>query len=177
MSIAFIPKSLANEIAYLSVLYIYICAEPPTAIDPSGSSAIEKTNHWVLHLAISPTEAIQLDPSPNSENTMTLIVSRKDNVCAHNAIQAVRLDCVEDLTAGAIVEYLRSKKYIQYEFSSTGQGCRYWLSSLLTLLCVATYVVDSFQVAEAAMALKIVWDEHGKARDEEQTGVVAGKFY
>jgi len=61
VSVAFIPKSLANQIANLPVLGVDACAYPPTAASTIG----RKTNHWVLFLAISGTES----PSPAKSST------------------------------------------------------------------------------------------------------------
>lgn len=178
MSIAFIPKSLANQVANLPVLCIYASAHPPTAVaGPSGSATTQKTNHWVLYLAVSQTESLRLDPSPGSDNKMTLIVSKKTYLYSNNAVKTVQLYSVENLTVGNIIEYLRSSKYIQYQFSTGGQGCRYWIDSVIVLLWTARYSTDDSQVEEARAALQVVWDAHGKAGDVEQTGIIAGTFY
>jgi len=177
MSIAFIPKSLSNQVANLPILSIYASAHPPTPVaGPSGSTTNQKTNHWVLYLAISQTESLRLDPSPGSDNTMTLIISKKSYLYSNNAVKTVQLTCVENLTVGNVVEYLRSSNYIKYRFSTSGQGCRYWVNSVISLFSPA-YITVGSQVQEARDALQVVWDTHGKASDIEQTGIVAGAFY
>jgi len=177
MSVAFIPKSLANEITNLPVLSIYAAAHPETAVtSPSGSTASPKTNHWVLYLAISKTESIRLDPSPGSDDKMTLIVTKKDYLLSANAVKSIQLYTVKNLTVGNIIDHLRSSKYDQYRFNAGGQGCRYWIYSVINLLRSAQYLVDESQVEEAKLALKFVWGKYGKVKDEEQVGIVAGTF-
>jgi hypothetical protein len=128
-------------------------------------------------LAISQTESLQLDPSPGSDNKLTLIVSKMNSLYSDDAVKTVGLDSVENLTVGNIFEYLRSSNHIQYQFSTGGQGCRYWIDSVLGLLWTAGYCTDESQVEEARAALQVVWDGHGKAGAEEQTGIIAGTFY
>jgi hypothetical protein len=96
MSIAYIPKSLANQIFNLPVLCIYASAFPQKAIAPtSGSSTNGKTNHWVLHLAISQTESIRLDPSPDGQYNLILIVTKKRYLVSRNAIKTLQLHTAE----------------------------------------------------------------------------------
>lgn len=100
-----------------------------------------------------------------------------NSLYSDDAVKTVGLDSVENLTVGNIFEYLRSSNHIQYQFSTGGQGCRYWIDSVLGLLWTAGYCTDESQVEEARAALQVVWDGHGKAGAEEQTGIIAGTFY
>jgi hypothetical protein len=179
MSMAFIPQSLANQIANLPILCIYASAQPPTSVlDPSGSPAgSKKTNHWVLHLVTSQTESLQIDPSPGSDSKITIIVSMVEKSIRHDAVKVIRLHTVPDLTVGNIIEYLRASNYIQYQFSTGGQGCRYWICSAISLLRSVGYLVDDSQVEDARATLQLTWDTHGRVRDEEQSGIIAGTFY
>ena len=177
MSVAFIPKSLANQIDLFPILCIYASAHPPTSVpDAEGSPARPKTNHWVLYLAISQTESLRLDPSPGADNNMTLIVSRKNYLYSNNAVKTIQLDAVANLTVGNVIEYLQSSNYLQYQFSTGGQGCRYWIYSVISLLQSVAYIVGDSQVEDATAALQLVWDAHGKVRDEEQSDIIAGTF-
>lgn len=178
MSAAFIPKSLANQIAPIPILCIYAAAHRPTSVpDPSGFLASPKTNHWVLYLATSQAESIRLDPSPGANNNIVLIVSGRNYQYSNNAVKIVQLDVVANLTVGNLIEYLQSSNYIRYRFSTGGHGCRYWIYSVVSLLRSAAYIVDDSQVEDATAALQLVWDVNGKAKDEEQSGIIAGTFY
>lgn len=178
MSVAFIPKSLANQVENIHVLSIYAAALDPTVIfNSSGSTTGQKTNHWVLYFAISETESIRLDPSPGSDNKLALVVNQKNCLSLVNVVKTFQLYTAKNITVGNIIEHLRSSNYIQYQFSAGGQGCRYWIDSVLVLLRTARYIPDESEVDKARAALQVVWDDTGKAGDGEQAGILAGTFY
>jgi hypothetical protein len=128
-------------------LYLCIRITPTAVAAPSGSTVNPKTNHWVLYLAISQAESIQLDPSPDGQNKLIIIVTRKQRLVSEN-VKVIQLSPVEDLTVGNVLEYLITSKHTQFQFSNGGQGCRYWVYSVIALFHLAGYVVEDSQVVE-----------------------------
>lgn len=176
MPIQFIPQSLWDQISELPVRCIYALGFNASLVDPRAGSKGPKTNHWVLHLAISETEAIRLDPSPDGKGQLVLIVSRKGYVISRNAIKTVQLNTAEKLTVGNVLNYLGSSNYTSYQFSESGQGCRYWIYSVAHLFLTGKYLINEKQVQALNAMLQVVWNERGKVKDEEQSGIVPGKF-
>ncbi|KAI9659661.1 MAG: hypothetical protein M1829_006569 [Trizodia sp. TS-e1964] len=119
-------------------------------LDPSQAS---ETNHWVLHLAFSQTESIQIDPSPDLNGRMTLVVSRTGYLVSNNALKTVQLTTLANLKVGNVIEYLLTTGYDRYTFTTGGQGCRYWIYSTITQFRSEGYLVDDAKVTAATDAL------------------------
>ena len=128
-------------------------------------------------MVISEAESIRLDPSLDTDYNLILIVSRKNYLHTNNAVKIIQLNVNADLTVGKFIEYLQSSNYIQYQFTTGGQGCRYWIYSVISLMRSAAYILDDSRVEDATAALQLVWDETGKVRDDEQSGMIAGTFH
>lgn len=71
-----------------------------------------------------------------------------------------------------------AKKYDKYQFSAGGQGCRYWVYSVIKLLEAEGYIPMISQVTAATEVLGKVWTVDGTlASVAEQTPMTKGTFY
>ena len=98
MSVAFIPKSLANQIANLPVLGIDACA------------SVGKPVPGYFFYGYFPD---RIDPSPDSDNKMTLIIYKTNRLFSHDAVKTLQLNSVENLTVGDVIE---CQQLLQYQF-------------------------------------------------------------
>jgi hypothetical protein len=127
-------------------------------------------------MLVENNESIKLDPSPNAQNDLVLIVSRKEaNNDFEHPIRTVQIGTSPGFTVQRFLDFLDETKHINFEFSETGQGCRYWLSTVIASLHsnkLATDGVDEFQ-----STVETVWSSNGTmAPIEMQTAVIPGTF-
>lgn len=143
------------------------------------------TNHWAIHCAISQDhQSLELDPSPSGPNlSIVPIVTRRTAFTYspdNDVVKTVRLDITPnlDLTFGRFVALLVEKGYDRYQFTSTGQGCRFWISNLVSLLRDEGYIQDSRQAQEAVDALGTVWGAGGQpVPASQQSPISPGRFF
>ncbi|KFX86063.1 hypothetical protein V490_09248 [Pseudogymnoascus sp. VKM F-3557] len=182
MPLAFIPKSLASNSRSSPVTAIYLCAYAPNAVSgpPRSGSSISgtMTNHWVMYFAASPTQSIRCDPSPTGPgNSLDLIVTSKNYDYTINAAKIMRLTPADNLTIGHVFDHITNSKYDKYTFSAGGQGCRFWIYSVVALLRSAGYITGNTEVNACTEALQVVWTLRGEpAPASQQTGMAKGTF-
>ncbi|KAH6714190.1 hypothetical protein BKA61DRAFT_607372 [Leptodontidium sp. MPI-SDFR-AT-0119] len=182
MPLAYIPKSLANTARSEPVTAIYLCAYAPTAVSappkPGASVNGTMTNHWVMYLVASSTQSIRFDPSPTGPgNSLDLIITSKNHAYTNNAVKSMHLTPTANLTVGHVFDHITNCKYDNYTFSAGGQGCRFWIYSVVELLSSAGYITDSSEVNASTEALGIVWTMGGgRVPAGQQTGMTKGTF-
>ncbi|KAK0117359.1 hypothetical protein ONS96_013190 [Cadophora gregata f. sp. sojae] len=182
MPLAYIPRSLANTVRSEPVTAIYLCASAPTEVaaplEPGASISGKMTNHWVMYLAASSTRSICFDPSPTGPgNSIDLIITSKNISHINSAVKSMYLTTTADLKIGNVLDHITNCKYDKYTFSAGGQGCRFWLYSVVESLSSAGYITDSSEADAAKEALGIVWDiEEGRVPAVQQTGMTKGTF-
>lgn len=182
MPFAYIPKSLANTSRSAHITDIYICADEPNAVSgpPELGSTISgpMTNHWVMYFVTSSTESFCFDPSPSGPgNTLDLIVSNKSYADIFSAVKLVRLTPLKGLTIGHVLDHIADSKYDNYTFSPEGQGCRFWIYSVVASMHSAGYIVGDSEVNASTEALEVVWTIRGDpAPVSQQTGIAKGTF-
>ncbi|CAG8959767.1 hypothetical protein HYFRA_00001674 [Hymenoscyphus fraxineus] len=158
MPYAYIPKSLANTIPSKPVTASHLPQRLPAhAITLSEDAKL--TNHWVMYLNESPTKAIRLDPSPTGPgNSLDLIIS--DNcVYTDDAVKTVQLSVAANLTVGQIIDHVVGSGFDKYIFSLEGQGCRFWLHTVVASLLEVGCVVDEEEVEVCNEALEAAWED------------------
>lgn len=182
MPFAFIPKSLANTSRTAPVTDIYICADEPNAVSgsPKPGPAISgpMTNHWVMYFVASATKLFCFDPSPSGlGNTLDLIISNKSYVDIFSAVKVVRLTPSAKLTIGRVYDHITDSKFDNYTFSPGGQGCRFWICSVVASLRSVGYITNSSEVNASTKALEVVWTARGNPVPAgQQTGIAQGTF-
>ncbi|OBT62457.1 hypothetical protein VE03_08609 [Pseudogymnoascus sp. 23342-1-I1] len=166
MPFAFTPKSLVSSSRSATVTDIYICADEPNAVsdspklEPIISSPM--TNHWVMYFVASSTKLLCFNPSPSGPgNSLDLIVSNKSYVDIFSAVKVVRLTPSAKLTIGLVYDHITNSKYDNYTFSPGGQGCRFWIYTVVASLRSAGYITNSSEVNASTEALGVVWTACG----------------
>lgn len=147
---------------------------------PDDASNGKKTNHWVLYLRVSQTEPVRLDFSPTGASTGAgcLIVRKLSYIVSTNAAKTCDLTVREALTVRSILDCLQSEHKDRYNFTSAGNGCRFWADSLLALLRQRQITTVESQTQAARAALQRVWGPGGQLLPAaSQTSMVQGTFY
>lgn len=76
------------------------------------------------------------------------------------------------------MDLLTERTYDKYQFTEGGQGCRYWVYSVLQLLKTQGRTRDAAEVEAATRALQLVWDNNGvELPQEQQTAIEQGRFF
>jgi len=176
MPIAYIPKSLSTDIANIPALSISAVAQPPIPVFATSSPV--KTNHWTLCVYVTPTEVVQLDPSPSGLNgSMSPTITRIELKPGTGGVKTIQLSLGEGFSVGDIIKEIERRVLDKYRFSEGGQGCRFWVHEVVRGLEEAGIVTDASGLGILAEAVKNVWDWNGKGLEEEQSGNVCGSFY
>lgn len=182
MPLAFIPRSLANTSRHSPITDIYICADEPNSISGPlefGSTITgPMTNHWVMYFVTSSTESFRFDPSPSGPgNSLDLIISIKSHDDIFSAVKFARLTPSTNLTVGHVYDHITISQFDDYTFGPGGQGCRFWIYSVVASLHSVGYITDSLEMAASTEALKVVWTIRGDpAPVGQQTGMAKGSF-
>ncbi|KAB8069844.1 hypothetical protein BDV29DRAFT_182019 [Aspergillus leporis] len=178
-TIQYIPASLAASAASYPISCIYACAHPANPTGPPGTAAASKmTNHWVFHFVTNSNESLRLDPSPSGPNfSIVLIVTKKTYTYSHNAVKSVQIS-TRGLSFKTIIDLIHGKKYDKYQFAAGGQGCRFWVSSVIELLKNAGYIQNTAEFHAAISALQTVWGPNGQSLPaSQQTPITQGTFF
>ncbi|KZF24946.1 hypothetical protein L228DRAFT_58852 [Xylona heveae TC161] len=178
-TVRYIPPSIAAGAANKSIICIYACAYSATPVSGPGSSTSgTQTNHWVLFCCVNQRDSYRIDPSPSGPNlTITPIITFKGYPYTANASKICQLD-TSSLTVGSFIALLERSTYDKYQFDAGGQGCRYWIYSVVNLLQSQGHIQNSSQTQAAINALGIVWgDNHQPLPTSQQTGITPGRFY
>ncbi|MCJ1308538.1 hypothetical protein MMC25_002191 [Agyrium rufum] len=172
--IQWILKSDAAKHAHERISSIHVSADPPYPVHVSHPHP--KTNHWVLHCRISDDSSICIDPSPSGPNlSLVMILQRKNGLGSKDAVKVVELEAC-DLHVKDLVTLLLERGFDHYRFHETGQGCRFWVSNVLELQRKERFIADGKHIDDALQALKLVWDLDVLATEEDQTGIMEGRF-
>ena len=177
-TIQWIPKSDGDAHGEKAILCIYACAYGPTNVSANQSRGAPKTNHWVFFCAISQSSAIRIDPSPSgANNSVVLALNYKTYLVTNKAIKVVRL-VTTDLTVNGLLNAITAAKYDKYQFTQSGQGCRYWVYCVIKLLQRNGILRTKEEVDTLEQAIQQVWDDKGNpAPAAEQTPAQQGRFY
>lgn len=175
-TIAYVPSTLSSTLGTHKVVQIIAAAHEPDTLQAQGT---KQTNHWVFYLTTSQNASIRLDLSPTSATTgiACLIVRKLDYIVSANAVKTCNLPVNGDRSVKSIIDLLQTRHYDRYKFAPGGQGCRYWVDSVLALLHEHQITAQNeTQVARAAI-LK-VWGTGGTLLPAaDQTDIVPGTFY
>jgi hypothetical protein len=92
--------------------------------------------------------------------------------------KAVEVPVAANITVTSVVDLLQTKGYDRYNFSASGQWCRYWAGCVLDVLEAEGVTTSQAATAEAKAALKLVWADDGQlAFAESQSANSPGVFY
>lgn len=172
----YIPRSLAAEVQSMPVNHICIEAQPAGLASPSSTNG-PKTNHWVMYFTNGNEQtSLRLDPSPSgTEGFLIAIVSRVPQ--SKDAAKSYTLTPISNITFGDVIDTIVSKKHDKYQFSESGQGCRFWIDTVLKQLH-EDGTLDSHELRAVSDGLKMVWGLDGQAlSDFEQSPITRGKFF
>lgn len=167
----------------MPVKSLRVCAYAATFIDPPNESAEEPrrggmTNHWVLVWTLSTGGLVYFDPSPSGPNMSLVLLASHRHSDLDGIVKTMPLEFEpESVTVGAILQVLKSSRFDAYQFTESGQGCRYWLYHVLELLRSEDILSNDAQVSTVKAALKLVWGEDGHPVPvQAQTDMQRGKF-
>jgi len=81
---------------------------------------------------------------------MVLIITAENRLYVADTIKAIQLHIYfPDLTVEMGLNAIKGSGYDRCYFSTTGQGCRYWISEVKTFLRSRNYVTDDGQLKKA----------------------------
>ena len=175
----FIPSSLEAQVAERKITAIYATAYPGKPVDAATGDKSPKTNHWVFFCAINEQQSVRIDPTPSGPNqSLVCAVSLKEYIHTNEAVKIERL-VTKDLTIKAFIDLIKVKKYDKYQFTNGGQGCRYWVYTIINMLKSEGHLSNDTEFHDAIDAIKKTWKGKGDPplTGEEATPIVKGSFF
>lgn len=108
--------------------------------------------------------------------SMVAIVSKKPYLYSKHAIKVFQLT-TNDITIGGFLNLLVANNYDKYQFSQSGQGCRYWVYSVANLLLNEGKITDEAQIQAFTQAIRLTWGKDEALPTDQQTPIVEGRFF
>jgi hypothetical protein len=109
---------------------------------------------------------------------MVLIVNYQPEQYMATAVKTVQMNVTPGTTVKGLLSTIADARYDKYQFSESGQGCRYWISRTAKLLQSKGHLTeDDDGVDTLEEVLRTVWAFDGNpVPDSEQTGIQRGNF-
>lgn len=174
------------------IVVIRACAYDPSPVDAPSSGGITYsnhqiststplTNHWSLFCQLKDGREVRVDPLPHGHNFNIVIVVDQT---AHTEIPLAKMCRVDvhDVTLESLVGIIRSSGHDRYQFTLSGNGCRFWASETISLLLSKGIAKDVAQVQYMKQSIQQVWAQKSEDRREtlvplqQQTDWCPGKF-
>lgn len=175
-TIAFIPRSLSSSLED-AITTIKAAAQTPNVVSTTSE---KQTNHWVFYLPTPHNTSIRFDLSPSGPSAAPacLIVSRLDSAMSRDVVKTCNISVRPGTTVKTILDILKSANYDRYTFSEGGQGCRFWVGKVVTLLQEREVAVNENEIQALHNALQQVWSSDNQpVPAAQQFGIIPGTFY
>jgi hypothetical protein len=182
MPVYYNPQSLEKDILDIPVSSIYISAseakEAVTDETPGKSTSSQTRNHWMLHLATTANDSVELNPTVGTNKTLRLEISRPPDIDRASLNKQVELAVSHGLYVRNIIELLQKHKHDYYRLTPEGKGLCHWIKTTLALLFSVGYLVDESDIQEAKMCLQNMRDGYGQpVASQEQLPMEVGTFF
>ena len=91
----------------------------------------EPTNHWTLLFTVSDSRSVHIEAAPNEPGRpgMVIIESNKCGLTGE-AVHVVSTNVLSGQTVESLLHVIVNRRRDDYTFDPTGEGCRYWLSTI-----------------------------------------------
>lgn len=137
------------------VVQIRICANELTQND-NGRRPI---NHWVAYLELAGGGSIKIDMSPGGGRDyltgILMLESNAYNIVANYAVRRF-FEFIQPSTVNTIIALITQNKRDRYKFTEHGEGCRYWIHTLLSDLEAAGILAEG-SAARALESMSQIW--------------------
>ncbi|EEQ89756.1 hypothetical protein RJZ56_001751 [Blastomyces dermatitidis] len=165
-TISYNPPSLSSFLTD-SITTIKAAAHPPDNIS-------------MLYLPTSHNTSVHLDLSPSGPGAAPacLLVSRLNYTISTNVVKTCNITVRTGTTVKTILDTIKSANYDRYKFAEGGQGCRFWVDKMVTLLQERQIAVNEIETQAVHNDLQRVWSSEGQPVPAAQlTGMSPGTFY
>lgn len=176
---------ISSTSASVPINQIFIGALPPIPASASGRARRlapphALTNRWVIHLAQDEKRSIRVTPCPAGPGAapISVLFQDCDDGVPSDLVKTYALAVRPGVELRVLQEIIVRGNFKQYQFHTSGHGCRYWVWCLLGFLKENGIIVSSFELNGARIRLQQVWNEGGQlAEENQQTHLVPGHFF
>ncbi|KAM6499712.1 hypothetical protein JOM56_005220 [Amanita muscaria] len=125
--------------------------------DTVGGKQLPPTNHWTLFLTISDDSSVRVEVAPNDpgEPGMVLVENKAYDVTTKTT-KRVSIKAPNGITVADIFNLIIKKKRDYYIFAPIGEGCRFWLYTLVDDFARAK-LISSANAQKVQSALGMYW--------------------
>lgn len=117
------------------------------------------TNHWVCFLELATDGSVKVDMTPGGGNDwlggIIMLESKPDKKTSSN-IKTMAFESLQSPTVATIMSLITKNNRDKYTFTRDGEGCRFWIYTLISDLEKAGLVAEGSAV-EASNTLSYYW--------------------
>ena len=90
-------------------------------------------------------------------------MSELEYIYSHNAVKIMALNPRRNCYVKDLLDAITAEGYQNYDFTSDGVGCRYWVSQIISLFQSNGLTPHKTECKEARDAVAVVWSDRGEA--------------
>lgn len=127
------PRDLPHDFLQKIITHgIFADVSQPTKRKVQG----DEVNHWRLFFAISEKESISLDMVKHGADNPkgNLGVLGRNYPVSNTGVLRIPMIHAPDLTVATVLDLLEKAGMLRYQYTPAGEGCRYWIQSVVGLL-------------------------------------------
>lgn len=128
-------------------------------IDLEYSRNRRPTNHWTMFLEVSRSRSVKVDMNPGGGIDLLLgsiQLDSKDYDMSDRATKYITIAPECEFTVGDVITVMMENRRDQYTFTKEGEGCRYWMCTVVTDLAHAGKIpIES--VTDVVRILRSYW--------------------
>ena len=134
------------------------------------------TNHWTMFLELDREKSVKVDITPtyaNGEMTGLILLESKDYTMTNKAVKSLTFSLKDELHVKDVIEIIMRNGRDRYIFTDKGEGCRFWVCTVIKDLEMAGAISKGSAVV-AVHTLSCYWSSltEGIPREME-----AGEFF
>ncbi len=136
------PRDLPADFLQKPITHgLFANVSKPTKREVQG----DEVNHWRLFFAIGADESISLDMVKQSPDDLegTVGVLGRTYAVSNIGVLSIPMIPATGLTMATVLDLLESNGMLRYRYAPTGEGCRYWIWSVVRLLKQNGLLIDA----------------------------------
>lgn len=134
------------------------------------------TNHWTMFLELDREKSVKVDMTPtytDGELTGLILLESKDCVMTNKSVKSITFSPKDELRVKNVMEVIMSNGRDRYIFTDEGEGCRFWVCTVIKDLEAAEEISKGSAVV-AVRTLSCYWASPSEGTHREME---AGEFF
>ncbi|KAI0316344.1 hypothetical protein OF83DRAFT_1084336 [Amylostereum chailletii] len=141
-----------------------------------GGDGQPPANHWTISLQVGSNSSVRIDMVPGEPGRPGMVVlQNKSYDLTTKRTCAVSAEVTTGTTVASILSLIINKKRDNYVYSPLGEGCRFWVSTVVSdLASEGVILLDKANEAQSALAQ--YWP-YPTGTEPTARAIVPGRFF